>query len=106
MIDLGPARYAATAILVGLFLLVTIIPLAMLIFASLQPFYEGVTWDALTRATLENYAPLLEPGSFRDAILNTLVLAASTASFVVPFTALCAWLAARRALTMASAAAR
>jgi iron(III) transport system permease protein len=97
VVDLGRGRYAATTLLVGLFLLVTIIPLAMLIFASLQPFYEGVTWEALTRATLENYAPLLEPGAFRDAILNTLILAASTASFVVPFTALCAWLAARRA---------
>ena len=97
VVDLGRWRYAASAILAALFLLVTIIPLAMLIFASLQPFYEGVTWGALSRATLENYEPLLAPGSFRDAILNTLILAASTASFVVPFTALCAWLAARRA---------
>jgi iron(III) transport system permease protein len=38
----------------------------------------------------------LAPGSFRDSIVNTLILGASTASFAVPFTALCAWLVVRR----------
>jgi iron(III) transport system permease protein len=39
---------------------------------------------------------ILGLGSFRDAIGNTLVLGAATATLVVPFTALCAWLAVRR----------
>ena len=83
--------------LLVLFLVVTIIPVAMLVFASFQPFYEGVTIDSFQRFTLENYDLLLGPGSFRDAILNTLALGSSTASLVVPFTALCAWLVVRRA---------
>src|SRR5205085_5983260 len=45
---------------------------------------------------LDNYRTILAPGSFRDAIANTLVLGIATSSLVVPFTALCAWLAVRR----------
>ena len=97
VVDLGPWRGFAAAVLFALFTLVTILPVAMLVFTSLQPFYEGVTLDSFSRLALDNYATLLEPGSFRDSILNTMILGVATASFVVPFTALCAWLAARRA---------
>ena len=96
VIDLGKWRYGAAAILVGLFLIVTIVPVAMLAFTSFQPFYGGVSWDSFTRLSLENYEVLLKPGSFRDSIVNTLVLGAATATLVVPFTALCAWLVVRR----------
>ncbi len=97
VIDLGAWRFAATGVLVGLFLMVTIIPVAMLAFTSFQPFYGGVSVEAFSRLSLENYQALLGPGSFRDSIVNTLVLGAMTATLVVPFTALCAWLVVRRA---------
>ena len=96
IIDLGPMRYLTASILVLIALAVIVLPIGMVAFASLQPFYEGLTADSLRRLTFANYAQVLAPGTFRDAIGNTLVMAASTATFVVPFTALCAWLAARR----------
>lgn len=96
VMNLGRWRYATSALLAVIFLLVTGLPLIMLVFTSLQPFYEGVTADSFRRFTLENYRVLLGPGSFRDSIWNTLVMGASVSTFVVPFTALCAWLAARR----------
>jgi iron(III) transport system permease protein len=96
IIDLGRGRYLAAALLLATFLLVTVLPVGMLGFTSLQPFYEGVTAESLTRFTLDNYATILAPGSFRASIANTLVLGAATATAVVPFTALCAWLAVRR----------
>ncbi|MDO9442148.1 MAG: iron ABC transporter permease [Beijerinckiaceae bacterium] len=97
LIDLGPWRFAASAVLIGLFLAVTVVPVGMLVFTSFLPFYEGVTLDSFSRMTLDNYALLIGPGSFRDSIVNTLVLGAATATLVVPFTALCAWLVVRRA---------
>lgn len=97
IVDLGRWRYASAAVLLFLFLAVTVIPVAMLIYTSFQPFYDGVSIAALNRMSLENYEALLGPGSFRDSIVNTLILGASTASIVVPFTAICAWLVARRA---------
>lgn len=96
VIDLGRWRYLSAAMLVVMFFLVTGLPLLMLVFTSLQPFYEGVTADSFGRLTLDNYAEFLRPGSFRDSIVNTLILGASTATLVVPFAALCAWLAVRR----------
>jgi iron(III) transport system permease protein len=96
VVDLQRWRFASAAVLVMLFFVVTVIPVVMLIFTSLQPFYDGVNLAALGRLSLDNYWVLLGPGSFRDAIVNTLILGASTATLVVPFTALCAWLIVRR----------
>jgi iron(III) transport system permease protein len=96
IIDLGRWRYFTAGLLVALFLFVAVIPAAMLIFTSFQPFYDGVSIDAFRRMSLENYYVLFGPGSFRDSIVNTFVLGAATATIVVPFTALCAWLVVRR----------
>ncbi len=96
IIDLGRGRLAAAVLLAVTFGLVTALPVAMLVFTSLQPFYEGLTPESFGRLTLDNYATILAPGSFRDSIANTLLLGAATATAVVPFTALCAWLAVRR----------
>jgi iron(III) transport system permease protein len=95
--DLGCWRYATAAILIVLFLIITVVPVAILAFTSLQPFYDGVSIDALRRLSLDNYRVLVGPGQFRDSISNTLVLGIATATVVVPFTALCAWLVVRRA---------
>jgi iron(III) transport system permease protein len=96
VIDLGDWRFFTAGLLALIFLLVIVLPVGILVFTSLQPFYEGVTSDSFTRLTFDNYSTILAPGSFRDSIANTLVLGAATASAVVPFTALCAWLAVRR----------
>jgi iron(III) transport system permease protein len=96
IIDLGGGRFVAAALLLAAFLLVTALPVGMLVFASLQPFYEGLTPESFERFTLDNYVTILAPGSFRDSIANTLLLGAATATAVVPLTALCAWLAVRR----------
>jgi iron(III) transport system permease protein len=97
VIPLGNSRWMASAILFLLFFMVTLLPVAVLVFTSFQPFFEGISMAAFRRSTLENYALLAGPGAFRDSIVNTLVLGIGTASIVVPFTALCAWLVARRA---------
>jgi iron(III) transport system permease protein len=96
VLDLGRGRLPAAGLLFATFLLVTVLPVGMLVFTSLQPFYEGVTFESFGRFSLDNYATILAPGSFRDSIANTLVLGIATATAVVPTTALCAWLAARR----------
>jgi iron(III) transport system permease protein len=96
IVDLGRWRYFTAALLLVLFLFVTVIPAAILIFTSFLPFYEGVSLESFARMSLDNYAVLFGPGSFRDSIVNTLILGAATATIVVPFTALCAWLVVRQ----------
>src|SRR6185312_12692629 len=92
---LGRWRWLTAALLVMLFLLIIGIPLAILLYASLVPFYEGFTaWPA--RLTLAHYQIVWGSASFRESIGNTLILGAGTTTLVVPLTALCAWYAARR----------
>ncbi len=96
IVDLGPWRYLTAAVSILIFLFVAVIPALMLVFTSFQPFYDGVRIEAFSRFSLDNYRVLFGPGSFRDSIVNTLVLGTATATIVVPFTALCAWLVVRR----------
>ena len=96
IVDLGGWRYVCSALLFVLFLLVTVIPAAMLVFTSFQPFYDGISVESFGRMSLDNYTVLFGPGSFRDSIANTLILGVATATVVVPFTALCAWLVVRQ----------
>lgn len=95
-IDLGPWRYLGTLMLVAILLLVIGLPLMIILFVSLQPYYSSISLDSLSRFTFKNYASVLAPGFFRETLANTLILGTATASIVVPITALCAWMAVRR----------
>ena len=59
IIDIGPARYLSAAVLLLIFILVIALPVATLVFTSLQPFYEGITAESFGRLTLENYRVIL-----------------------------------------------
>ncbi|HEY4135745.1 MAG TPA: iron ABC transporter permease [Alphaproteobacteria bacterium] len=96
VMDLGKWRFLLTGVLVFLFVIMIGLPVGIVVYASLLPYYEGITAKSFGLLTLANYARVFGSGSFRGAIGNTLILGAATASIVCPFTALCAWLAARR----------
>jgi iron(III) transport system permease protein len=96
VMDLGNWRYLMTGILVLLFIIMIGLPVGIVIYASLLPYYEGITAKSFGLLSLANYSRVFGSGSFRGAISNTLILGAATASIVCPLTALCAWLAARR----------
>ena len=81
IIDLRAWRYLSAAMLVSLFLVVTVIPVAMLVFTSLQPFYDGVKRRRVgTRCRWTIIACC--SGRARSAIRssNTLILGAATAT--------------------------
>lgn len=94
--DLGRLRYAAAGILVLDFLLLLVVPLAMLAWVSLLPFYQPVSKAALALVTLDNYRTVFSPDHV-GLIANTLLVAIATATLAVALTFLAAWLAVRRA---------
>ena len=96
IVDLGPLKWVTAGILVLIFIVSIVLPMAMLIWVSFQPYYEGVSVAALKLLTLKHYATVWSGRAFREAILNTIVLGAATAAIVASFTALCAWLVVRR----------
>ena len=94
--DLGRLRYAAAGILVLNFLLLLLVPIAMLAWVSLLPFYQPLSMAALARVTLDNYRTVFSPDHV-GLIANTLLVAVATATLAVALTFLVAWLAVRRA---------
>ena len=96
VMDLGKWRYGGTALLVAILAIVIGLPILAIVYVSFQPFFSGFNAASLTRMSFKNYIGIFESGSFRDTLVNTLILGTVTASLVVPFTALCAWLVVRR----------
>ena len=96
VMDLGRWRWASLAMLVFLFMVIIGFPIGIVLWVSLVPYFDGVSLEALSLFTLDNYRTVAKAGSFHDAVGNTIIMGASAASIVAPFTALCAWLAVRR----------
>ena len=93
---LGPWRFATASMLCIFFLLLLVVPVGIIVLASLLPFYDGVRPDVFGRLTLDNYRLVAASASFRGAILNTIVMGAATATVVCLLTAGSAWLSVRR----------
>ena len=94
--DLGRLRIAAAAVVAGNFVLLLLVPMATLLWASLLPFYQPISAAALKLVTLDNYRIVFSPDHF-GLIANTLSVAVATATIAVALTFLAAWLAVRRA---------
>ena len=93
---LGPWRHIAASALCLFFLILLVLPLGIIVLASLLPFYDGFHLDAFGRLTLDNYRLVAASASFRGAILNTILMGAASATFVCLLTAGSAWLSVRR----------
>ena len=96
VMHLGRWRYLTSAVLCTFFVVLLVIPVGMIVLASLLPFYDGVRFDVFSRLTLDNYRLVANSPSFRGAILNTLLMGAATATAVCLLTAGSAWLSVRR----------
>jgi iron(III) transport system permease protein len=96
VIELGPWKWAALALLVLIFFVTIAAPLCILLWVSFQPYYEGVTLEALKLVTTKHYATVMRGEAFREAIGNTLLLGVCAAALVASLTSVCAWLVVRR----------
>src|SRR5262245_26211439 len=93
--ELGRLRYAAAAVLAVDFVLLLVVPVAMLAWVSLLPFYQPVSAAALKLVTLDNYRTVFSPDHV-GLIANTLIVAVATATIAVALPFLAAWLSVRR----------
>jgi len=95
--DLGRLRPVAAGILVLNFTLLLLVPMLMLVWVSLLPFFQPVSAAALKLVSLDNYRTVLASSGDIELMVNTLVVAVATATIAVALTFLGAWLAVRRA---------
>ena len=90
--DLGAWRWPVS-ILFGLyFLVVVLLPLLMLVWMSLLPFYQLPSGQALSTVSLDNYTRIFSKPGVKSAIQNSIILALGTATAVMLFMSVVAWL--------------
>jgi iron(III) transport system permease protein len=96
-IDLGPWRYVADAVLFFFFLILLALPLGILAWASLLPYFQTPSAAALARVSFANYARVFASDRYLSLAFNTIIIAVVSASVVMLVTALVAWVSARKA---------
>jgi iron(III) transport system permease protein len=92
LIDLGRWRYLTVGIFLAYFLLIVVLPFAVLLWSSLQKFYSVPSMEALQRLTLEPYRTILGYPSLWRSVWNSLLLSVSTATLIMLVTSVICWI--------------
>jgi iron(III) transport system permease protein len=90
--DLGRWRWPVSILFCVYFLVVVALPLLMLVWMSLQPFYQQPSIAALDRVSLENYTHIFQKPGVASAFQNSTILALASATAVMLFMSVVAWL--------------
>ena len=94
-IELGKWRPVAGAVIIGYFLLTVIIPLLLLVYTSLLPYYQKPSVAAFKSMNLDNYEAILHMSKATTALKNSLLLGAGSATLVMLLMAISAWIVVR-----------
>jgi iron(III) transport system permease protein len=97
VVRLGPWRYVAGTLIVAIPCIVVLVPIANIVWAALLPFYQPFNLAAMSKVGVTNFIRVFNSPSFRNAILNTLMLGTAAASIVTVLSALAGWCVARKA---------
>jgi len=93
---LGRARIPAACIIVFNFVVVLGLPLAAVVWMALMPFVRPMRWAALPFASLKNFTSVVSSPYYFGLGVNTLLVAAGTATAAMLLTVGGGWIAARR----------
>jgi iron(III) transport system permease protein len=96
IVRLGRFRLLAGLLVLGYFFVSCVMPIAVLVYASLQGFYSPPTWATIHHLTLENYTAVFSGDDTVTAFKNSLLLAFGSATIIMFLTAIIAWVVVRR----------
>jgi iron(III) transport system permease protein len=94
-IQLGKWRPVAGVLIVLYFLLTVVAPLLVLLYTSLLRFYAPPSKDTWSNFTFDNYRQLAHTSDALTALRNSLILGLSSATLVMAFMAVAAWIVVR-----------
>jgi len=97
-LDLGPWKWPVSIAFVIYFLVVVIAPLAMLAYMSFLPFFMQPGKAAFAAFSLENYGAMFDIPTVGRAIKNSLILSVGSATFLMLFMAIVAWITVKSKL--------
>ncbi|MGX1309251.1 iron(III) transport system permease protein [Amorphus suaedae] len=96
LFDLGAYKYLAGALIVAEFVIVLLLPILALVWLSLLPYMSGIALRMVPFLNLDNYRVVLGETYYLNLAINTVLVSAGAATFVVLLSALSGWIAARR----------
>lgn len=94
-LDLGAWRWPIAGIFAVYFLIVVVAPLAVLVYMSLLPYFMAPGIDALSQFSLDNYRFVFSMPNVRRSLWNSTILALGSATFLMLFMSVVAWLVLR-----------
>ena len=95
MVDLGFWRFCVTALALCILTIAVLLPLAIVIWASLVPFYTAPSIKMLSLMTLDNYRAVFDLDEFTEALTNTLLTGVAAATIAVILALGVAWIVIR-----------
>jgi iron(III) transport system permease protein len=97
-IDLGGWRWVTAAIFAVYFLLIVILPFAVLLWSSFQRFYAVPSMEALQNLTLDPYRFILSYPNLPRTVLNSVLLSFSAATVVMLVASVICWIVVKTKL--------
>lgn len=94
-VELGRARPVVGVLTVLYFLVTVVLPLLVLIYASLLPFYQVPSAKAFASMNLDNYREVIHTPIALTALKNSLILGVSSATVVMLLAAIASWVVVR-----------
>ena len=91
-IDLGRWRWLTASIFVVYFLLIVVLPFAVLLWSSFQRFYSVPSMEALQNLTIEPYRFILSYPNLGRTVLNSMLLSFSAATIVMLVASVICWI--------------
>ncbi len=97
-IDLGVWRWFTAGIFLVYFLLIVVMPFAVLLWSSFQKFYSVPSWHALHNLTLDPYRFILTYPNLTRSVWNSLLLAFGSATLIMLVTSVICWIVVKTKL--------
>ncbi|CAH1661399.1 ABC transporter permease [Chelatococcus asaccharovorans] len=94
--DLGRSKWLGSALILFNAMLVLVLPLAAILYNSLTPFARPVNWTGLTNLTFDHYRAVFAQSYYLELALNTVIVAAASATAAILITSIAAWMNVRR----------
>ena len=90
-VDLGPWRYGVTIAALIILIIAVVLPLGIVVWTSLMPFYAPPSLKMASLATLDNYRRIFELDEFYRALSNTVITGSAAATIAVLLSIGIAW---------------
>lgn len=92
----GLPRILVGGVAVMLVLIGVVMPMAMIVWLSLNPFYRQPSLATLANVNVDSFARVLQAGGFGQAILSSLIIGVGTATLLIVVSVAMCWVGRRR----------